>query len=358
MVQNGLDSFKFSLDNYKKYINIDNKYEPEAATYLKATIMFLQHTLEILNKTILSEHNELLMFDFSKPDNILKIIKQKEKLGLQGSLHEFVSIVQDSGIKTINYDESVNRIEFLYDLKNSHIVQTMKEINVIRNSITHYAYVSGLKFYKIMLKIDNGYRIIEEFYMKHLDLGKESYQLWEYDFDFYMLKELSLDLLEITQYQIPELFEAFYDEELEDIQSIFISLENDNDFQDECSKKNIKIKIECPKYFLSSYFDISITRVDNGELIESMGTLLIPALDTVAFIEETSNSVRMLMRFKGKEEMPELIFNKTTLEINNLNDLKYCYKYKLNPKTYKTTLELDTLKRVLLSYIDCFENDR
>ncbi|MGF0470987.1 hypothetical protein ACQQ6W_15250 [Lysinibacillus fusiformis] len=347
MLENGMDSYRVSIEQYRNYIYTDNKYETEAGTYLKGTIIYLQHTLEIFNKLILSEFNDLLIFDLTKSSDILKVIKEKEKLGLNGSLHEFVWLVQKSGVKTINYEETVNRIEFLYDLKDTYIVHTMKSISLIRNSIAHFAYTSDMKFYKIMQDIDNAYRIISKFYIMYLDV--EAFEF----VGFYDLKELSLDLLEITESQIPKYFEAFYDEELELIQSVFSSLENDEDFQEECLKRNIKVKIQCPKYLLSDYFEITIKNLEDGELIEIIGIELIPSLDTIVFIEEGSNSVRMLMRFKDKFETPELIFNKTPIDFEDAIFIRNNYKHTLNKKAYKTNFEVETLKRVLLLNIDC-----
>jgi hypothetical protein len=348
MVENGIDSYKFSLEQYQKYVNFNNKYDQEAGTHLKATVIFLQNALEIFNKLILSKHNELLIFEIRKPEHLLKIMKDKEKIGIPGSLHEFVGLIQDSSVKTINFEEAVNRIEILYDLTNSSAVQVMRKLNQLRNAITHFAYVAEFEFYKIMLDIDNAYRLIYEFYSDNLDI--DSIHINEFN----ELIERSLDLLEVTEFQIPSYWESYFDVELENISEVFNLLEKDKAFQDECFNRGVKLKINNNKYLISTYFDIEITDINDSENIHRITPILMPEIDTIAFFsEEDPNQVKLLIEFDiTKKEVPKLLFSKTPIEIDDNDRIIFRDKYEKSKKTYIKDFKLETLKGDILKYVD------
>lgn len=124
ILENGIDSLKkslFSLNGIEK--NEDSLIEYE----LKDIVIKLHHAIETLVKYMIVQKNEFLIY--SKLDDIFR--------------HKFENIInkrnKEEDINTIQFIDAIHRLFVLYDKEiTDQDYKYIKELNGVRNSITHY----------------------------------------------------------------------------------------------------------------------------------------------------------------------------------------------------------------------------
>lgn len=55
LLENALDSLKFGLNFYQKFLNFDNLYDDEISGYLKMAVICIHNSVELLSKNMLSD---------------------------------------------------------------------------------------------------------------------------------------------------------------------------------------------------------------------------------------------------------------------------------------------------------------
>lgn len=128
LLDNGADSLKGAYEGIKKF---DTLHEGTNHT-LKDTVIYLNHGLEILFKSILKQASPALMFS-----DIKLYQKTKEEMKKKPTAKNVFEI--NSSLKTVSLEEALKRVELLMDIE---IPSTLKPaiyyINKIRNQIMHY----------------------------------------------------------------------------------------------------------------------------------------------------------------------------------------------------------------------------
>lgn len=124
--ENGEHSFKNSLDSYEKY---EVSKDP---LFLKDTIIFLHHSIELLMKEMLIRHSPYLIFEE------LKGIPDKQKEANKKGISIFFL---DKPPKSVTYEIAIDRVEAFInppELTDS-LRQNLTMLNHLRNQLEHYA---------------------------------------------------------------------------------------------------------------------------------------------------------------------------------------------------------------------------
>lgn len=176
LLENGLHSLKVSLEFYESFLFHDDEYDISVDYFgkLKFTIIALQGSIEVLSKQILSDINELLIFDMEQLGNNQKIkqllYKQYQKKNKKANLVSFLTDSQQK-INTISYSKAV---QLLYDIFKSEMtkeqLEHLKQLGVYRNVLSHFAYSNPCEWYVILITINKVYELFIEFYLVKFDL--------------------------------------------------------------------------------------------------------------------------------------------------------------------------------------------
>jgi len=118
VLDNGIDSLQKALQSLN---NIDKVNEEKIEFELKDIIIRVHHSIETLVKYLIREKNEYLIYD-----KLDKVFENKRAS-------------KESKKNTIQFLDAINRICILYEIKISdNDYDKIKDLNEIRNSITHY----------------------------------------------------------------------------------------------------------------------------------------------------------------------------------------------------------------------------
>lgn len=137
-LNSGIDSLKKGFENLNKYesINYSNssdKTKEKRFYYLKDAILFIQHGIEILFKSIITQHSEYLIFS-QIDSNVKKALLQKKQRNLNSV---FESDLKNK-IHTVTFLESVERLKIIPTVEISKSLENrLKELESYRNIIMH-----------------------------------------------------------------------------------------------------------------------------------------------------------------------------------------------------------------------------
>lgn len=137
-LNSGVDSLKKGFENLNKYesINYSNssaKTKQKRFYYLKDAILFIQHGIEILFKSILAQHSEYLIFS-QIDSNVKKALLQKK----QRKLNSVFESDLKNKIHTVTFLESIERIKVIPKVELSKSLEKrLNELESYRNIIMH-----------------------------------------------------------------------------------------------------------------------------------------------------------------------------------------------------------------------------
>lgn len=137
-LKSGIDSLKKGFENLYEYesINYSNKSikaKEKRVYFLKDSILFIQHGIEILFKSILSQHSEYLIFS-QIDSNVKKALIQKKQRNLKSV---FESDLKHK-IHTVTFMESIERLKLIPNIEISKSLENrLIELESYRNIIMH-----------------------------------------------------------------------------------------------------------------------------------------------------------------------------------------------------------------------------
>lgn len=137
-LNSGIDSLKKGFENLNKYetINFSNtsaKNKEKRFYYLKDAILFIQHGIEVLFKSILTRHSEYLIFS-QIDSNVKKAFIQKKQRNLNSV---FESDLKNK-IHTVTFLESIERLKIIPTVEISKSLEhRLNELESYRNIIMH-----------------------------------------------------------------------------------------------------------------------------------------------------------------------------------------------------------------------------
>lgn len=162
LLNNAADSLQQAASFYKKYLENENKYEKEAYSSLKLTILSLQIAVEVFFKKILSEINELLIFDDENTKKLLKEINSKITDKNRYSLNDII-IRKRINVQTISYYKCLEIAKEIFsDIEDGHI-ENLKELGTIRNQVVHFGIDRQFEYFKIIRVINRTFNFVYEF---------------------------------------------------------------------------------------------------------------------------------------------------------------------------------------------------
>jgi hypothetical protein len=137
-LNSGIDSLKKGFENLNKYesINFSNsstKSKEKRFYYLKDAILFIQHGIEVLFKSILTRHSEYLIFS-QIDSNVKKALLQKK----QSNLNSVFESDLKNKIHTVTFLESIERLKIIPTVEISKSLEhRLNELESYRNIIMH-----------------------------------------------------------------------------------------------------------------------------------------------------------------------------------------------------------------------------
>ncbi|NQX85133.1 MAG: hypothetical protein HRT67_04410 [Flavobacteriaceae bacterium] len=152
-LNSGIDSLKKGFENLNKYesINFSNssaKSKEKRFYYLKDAILFIQHGIEVLFKSIITRHSEYLIFS-QIDSNVKKALLQKKQRNLNSV---FESDLKNK-IHTVTFLESIERLKIIPTVEISKSLEKrLKELESYRNIIMHSE--PHLNEYQINITLD------------------------------------------------------------------------------------------------------------------------------------------------------------------------------------------------------------
>ncbi|GGC88163.1 hypothetical protein GCM10007216_18620 [Thalassobacillus devorans] len=307
LLENGIDSVRFGMEFYHKYLSIEDKYNTLNPGYLKMSVISFHNALELFSKKLLSDENELLIYrDLSDP--MLLDLLQHRKNREKGMPLDYYVISDQVNILTIDYIECVKRLGIIYNLSNNQI-HTLDSIGKIRNKVTHFGLDKTIDFHEVLTVINSALNLITGFFYDNLNYYKEN--------PLDSVYEELLDLMEIAEAEENESWEIYYADNFEDINYIFDSLNDDEQFKLELFEKGYTFKIEFGSYSHSATVAFKLMN-KNGDIHTIIKSFNIPRLNVTLF---TGDAVDGPIYFAIDQ------FKKL------LEEDKHCYVYK-NPEKY------------------------
>lgn len=204
LIENGADSFKSAYENIEAFDGIAEGGHHR----LKDAVIFLNHGVEILLKSILKKHSPSLMF--KKIDLYLKAKEELKKSTVAKNVFDV-----DKNLQTVGILEALKRVEYLCDI---HIPKsfysTIIYINGIRNQLMHYEVVlNSTEKMVLVSKLKLCYEESVTFFESHIDNFQREVQNSRFEISRAEFNELQLEMWEDTQREEAMLEQYMLDQE-------------------------------------------------------------------------------------------------------------------------------------------------
>lgn len=166
-LNSGVDSLRKGFDNLNKYESIsfgllNPKIKEKRFYYLKDAILFIQHGIEVLFKSIISQHSEYLIFS-QIDSNVKKALIQKKSRNLNSVFETDLK----NKIHTVNFIESIERLKIIPKVEVSQSLEKrLLELESYRNIIMHSE--PYLNESKINFTLDGLSDDLDMFFMKYI----------------------------------------------------------------------------------------------------------------------------------------------------------------------------------------------
>ena len=137
-LNSGIDSLKKGFENLNKYetirfSNSSKTIKEKRFFHLKDAILFIQHGIEILFKSILNQHSEYLIFSQIDSNEKKALIQKKER-----SLNSVFETDLKNKIHTVTFLESIERLKIIPSVQISKTLEKrLIELESYRNIIMH-----------------------------------------------------------------------------------------------------------------------------------------------------------------------------------------------------------------------------
>ena len=161
--ENAESSLMVGLEFYQRYLNEDLSHtEVEYYGNLKYAIIGIHNAVELYIKKLLSEVNDLLIYDVETIENpdILKYIGRKYKEKDKIHLDYFMASYGDK-FTTISFTKCLTRFKALFDISD-YDIDILTKINNYRNVITHFGLEDIFGQDKIVYTLNDTLTIINQ----------------------------------------------------------------------------------------------------------------------------------------------------------------------------------------------------
>ena len=155
LLDNALDSLTWALKHFTEFLKKDPYFtnKEESATILKQAVLNLNNCLELLFKKMISDKNEVLIYDL---ENSMEEILRFYKLNANGNndvrMYDFFT-KNDVSIKTIEYNKCINYFCEMYEIRKGY-KKAFEHINSFRNSAIHFGINYKHQYYILVSYIE------------------------------------------------------------------------------------------------------------------------------------------------------------------------------------------------------------
>ncbi|WP_071396593.1 hypothetical protein [Bacillus tuaregi] len=279
LLENGIDSLKFGIEFYDKYLRINDKYDTYTNPgYLKMAVICFHNCLELFSKKLLSNENELLIYKELTNTMLLNLLKDKKSTDM--SLEDYM-IFDKFNILTIDYTECIKRVGIIFNLSKGQ-VQTLESMGQLRNKVTHFGLDKTMDFHEVMIAINRALALIIDFYYEYL---KPTVNI-KHPLD--SVYGDILDLMEIAEIEEFEYWNEYFEHEFREIRSIFYSLDENEEFRTALSEKGYIYEIELGRYSHSANISFSLFN-EQENLYREIGSANIPKFNSTLFAGSLRN---------------------------------------------------------------------
>lgn len=277
LFENGIDSLKFGIEFYNKYLMLEDKYNPTLNPgYLKMAVISFHNCLELFSKKLLSDENELLIYRDLSDETLLGLIRHKKDTHKEIPLDYYV-ISDQINVLTIDYIECVKRLGIIYNLSVSQI-KTLEAMGKIRNKVTHFGLDKTIDFHEILIEVNKTLNLFIDFYYENLKKNGNK------DHPLRQIYENLLDLIEKAEVEEYESWEVYYADNFEHLNYTFYSLTENEQFKSELLTKGFTFEVELGDYSHSSNITFRLLK-KGGDVHKEIRSTNIPRLDSTIFTE-------------------------------------------------------------------------
>ncbi|MFY2253084.1 hypothetical protein ACOSZH_24630 [Priestia megaterium] len=280
LLDNGVDSMKFGLEFYNKYLDLEDKYSLWNPGYLKMAVISFHNALELFSKKLLSSENELLIYRDLSNETLLNLLHHKKKIEKDIPLDWYV-ISDQVNILTIDYIECIKRLSIIFNLSKAQY-KTLESMGNLRNKVTHFGLNKLIDFHEILVVTNEALELIAGFFYKNLKSAEKKGHPLDVVYD-----EL-INTLEKAEVEEVEAWETFYADNFEKINEIFDSLNENEQFKTELLTKGYTFNVEFGPYSHSSTIILKLIN-DKGETHVELASVNKPRLNSTIFADCTSS---------------------------------------------------------------------
>ncbi|WP_088105255.1 hypothetical protein [Halalkalibacter urbisdiaboli] len=349
LLENGLDSLKFGIEFYDRFIDLENKYDDNPG-YLKMAVTCTQNALELFSKRLLSGINELLIYKKLSDEMLLNIIKkqkEEEEKDYFTTPLEIFMLSDQVNVLTIGYKECIERLKIIFDLTIEQY-KTLEEIGRLRNKLTHFGINKTIDYHEILTVLNASLELVDTFFRSNLS---------EKDRD--KLSESLPSLSEMIYYGREEEAKAwasFLSDEFVEINEIFIDVYSDDAFIEELAQSGYELDISQGYYSDSGQIEINL--IKDGNKTSIFSSYHLPKLNTTVYAGEVSNGpILFLIDHLNKYidlQKPKhfYIYKDLTFYENFINSsTKFWEEHKNEGKCYSTSFTKDNIIRAIKNAI-------
>jgi hypothetical protein len=155
---NALDSLNWALKHFKNFLNKDPYFEnrEKSSSDLKQAIINLNSCLELVFKKLISDSNEILIYDTDNnketSEAILQFYKAKNLGQTDLPIYEYF-IENKPNIKTISYSKCIKCFCEIYDVGAAYSA-AFTHLNQLRNSVMHLGIDYKQQYYILVEYLD------------------------------------------------------------------------------------------------------------------------------------------------------------------------------------------------------------
>lgn len=274
LLENGIDSLKFGIEFYNKYLQLDDKYNSSNPGYLKLTINSIHHTIEILSKHLLVNVNELLIYNDVGNETLLELLKYKRK-SERGIPLDWYLISDQLNVLTIGFNELIKRVKIVFELSKDD-EKTLLDLGKARNKLAHYGLDKTLDYHELLITINDTLHLISSFYYPNITINNKL------NFPDYVIRDLS-QVLNIGYQEETEAWEILYADEFENINCVFSELLDEQDFIKELESLGYKFDVNLGEYSNSANLNFTLENKTEKQFLK-ISSVNIPRNNITLFV--------------------------------------------------------------------------
>lgn len=314
LLDNGLNSLEVGLEFYSRFL-FDDELDLDLNTHygnLKFAVIGIQNSIELIVKKLLSNINDLLIYDMSTIENpdVLQHMGRKYRSKHKIHLDDFFVLYEDK-FTTIPYNKCIERLALCYEITSDEI-GVLTKLGYYRNILTHFGKEDIYGYYRIMINLNKTLAIFKDKLVPLINENRECIEATYIDDITEFLKRAEIEIYD-TWLASNEYFINIVDDAIDNLINDSIILEEEFGIIDTSDVRTI------PEYRWISEVCINFKNDKNFSFkIEHN-----PELDISVFAHDTKVFAFIDYDcFSEDTEKPKLFIPKRNMEFNDLMKVK------------------------------------